>query len=96
MIIPKIYSGKNRTFFFFNLESWRNRLVTGGTFTTVPTSAYRQGDFSAALSGGKTLGTDPLGNAIVTNAIYDPLSDRVVNGQTVRTMFPGNIIPASL
>ena len=95
VILPKIYNGKNRTFFFFNLEQWHNRAATGGTFTTVPTNAYRQGDFSAALSGGKTLGTDPLGNAMVTNAIYDPLSDRVVNGQTVRTMFPGNIIPAS-
>ncbi len=95
VIIPKVYNGKNRTFFFFNLEEWRQTVATGGTFTTVPTNAYRQGDFSAALAGGKNLATDPLGNAVAVNTIYDPLSDRVVNGQTVRTSFPGNIIPTS-
>ena len=94
VIIPKIYNGRNRTFFFLNLEEWRQKASTGGTFTTVPTNAYRQGDFSAARSGG-TLQTDPLGNPLVTNTIYDPLSDKVVNGQTVRTAFPGNIVPTS-
>jgi hypothetical protein len=54
-----------------------------------------QGDFSAALSGGKNLATDPLGNAVAVNTIYDPLSGRPVNGQTVRTAFPANVIPAS-
>jgi hypothetical protein len=92
--IPKIYHGRNRTFFFFNLEEWRQKASTGGTFTTVPTNAYRLGDFSAARSGG-TLSTDPLGNPVVTNTVYDPLSDKSVNGQTVRTAFPGNIIPTS-
>lgn len=95
VMIPKVYNGRNRTFFFFNLEEWRQTVATGGTFTTVPTNAYRQGDFSAALTGGKNLATDPLGNSIGVNTIYDPLSDRVVNGQTVRTAFPGNMIPAS-
>jgi hypothetical protein len=92
--IPKLYDGRNKTFFFFNLERWRQRASSAGTFTTVPTDAYRQGDFSAALSGG-ALATDPLGNSMRTNTIYDPLSDRIVNGQTVRTAFPGNIIPAN-
>ena len=92
--IPKIYNGRNRTFFFFNLEQWRQKASTSGTFTTVPTNAYRQGDFSAALSGG-TLATDPLGNPIRTNTIYDPLSDKVLNGQTSAHCVPGNIIPAN-
>jgi len=95
VMIPKMYNGRNRTFFFLNLEEWRQKAATGGTFTTVPTNAYRQGDFSAALTGGKSLGKDPLGNTIAVNTIYDPLSDQVVNGQTVRTAFPGNLVPAS-
>src|SRR4029077_19719235 len=94
VIIPKIYDGRNRTFFFFNLEEWRQKASTGGTFTTVPTNAYRQGDFSAAR-GGAIQTTDPFGAAITTNTntIYDPLSDQVVNGKTTRTAFPGNIVP---
>jgi hypothetical protein len=95
VFLPKIYSGRNRTFFFFNLEEWRLRASSsGGTFSTIPTAAYRQGNFSSALTG-RTLGMDPLGNPILENMIYDPLSDRLVNGQTVRSAFPDNTIPLS-
>jgi hypothetical protein len=95
VLIPKVYSGRNRTFFFFNLEEWRLKAASaGGTFSTVPTAAYRQGDFSSALTG-RTLGTDPLGSSILENMIYDPLSNQAINGQTVRAPFPGNRIPAS-
>ena len=52
-----------------------------------PTQAYRNGDFSAALTG-RVLGTDPLGRPIMENAIYDPRTTRVVNGQVVRDPFP--------
>jgi hypothetical protein len=92
--LPKLYNGKNKTFFFFNLE--RYQIVTGasGTLSTVPTSAYRNGDYSAALTG-KTLGTDGLGRAIPENGIYDPHSDFASNGQTYRNLFPNNVIPKS-
>jgi hypothetical protein len=44
--IPKVYNGANKTFFFFNFEQYReNRLFTNN-LTTVPTQAYRNGDFS--------------------------------------------------
>ena len=44
--IPKIYNGTNRTFFFFNLEQYReNRQISNGLMS-VPTPAYRNGDFS--------------------------------------------------
>ena len=35
----------------------------------------------------------PLGRPILKNQIYDPASNRTVNGQLVRDPFPGNIIP---
>jgi Carboxypeptidase regulatory-like domain/TonB dependent receptor len=44
--IPKVYKGENRTFFFFNLEQYReNRQISNG-YMSVPTQAYRNGDFA--------------------------------------------------
>jgi Carboxypeptidase regulatory-like domain/TonB dependent receptor len=45
--IPKLYSGKNRTFFFVNYEGMRQR--AGQVFNSlVPSPAQKSGDFSAA------------------------------------------------
>ncbi len=92
--IPKLYNGRNRTFFFFNFDQFRNNAVVSGSDNTVPTLAYRQGNFSGALTGQK-LGTDPTGAAVLLNEIYDPLSNTTVNGNVVRTQFPNNTIPTS-
>ncbi|MBV8730207.1 MAG: carboxypeptidase regulatory-like domain-containing protein, partial [Acidobacteriia bacterium] len=98
--IPKVYDGRNRTFFFFNWEQYiRNQYVLGVASgpTTVPSAAYRQGDFSAAITadGNRSLGTDPLGANILAGAIYDPATAQVVKGQVVTTQFPNNTIPMS-
>ena len=46
VVLPKIYNGSNRTFFFFNYEGMRER--QGNVITrTSPTAAMLQGDFSA-------------------------------------------------
>ncbi|MEP6717290.1 MAG: TonB-dependent receptor, partial [Terriglobia bacterium] len=92
--IPKIYNGKDKTFFFFNWEYFRNKTASTGVFQTVPTTAYRNGDFSAALTN-RVLGTDGLGRPIMENAIYDPNTNRTINGVVYRDVFPGNIIPSS-
>ena len=47
--IPKVYDGTNKTFFFFNFEQFRQANLTSNGVTTVPTAAYRAGDFSTAL-----------------------------------------------
>lgn len=45
--IPKLYNGKNRTFFFINYEAMRQR--AGQVFNSlVPSPAQKSGDFSAA------------------------------------------------
>jgi hypothetical protein len=45
--LPKLYSGKNRTFFFLNYEGMRQR--AGQVFNSlVPSPAQKSGDFSAA------------------------------------------------
>lgn len=92
VLIPKLYNGKNRTFFFFNYEFYWDRR-SDASFATVPTDAYRNGDFSAAIANNRVLGTDPLGRPIIENTIYDPQTARSVNGLIVRDPFPGNIIP---
>ncbi|HWB87393.1 MAG TPA: TonB-dependent receptor [Bryobacteraceae bacterium] len=99
--IPHVYNGKNRTFFFFNIEFYRDTKIASGTYQTVPTLAMREGDFSGVLtgkqltSGGKPA-VDPLGNNIYENVIYDPASTATLgNGSVVRTPFVGNRIPIS-
>ena len=92
--LPKLYNGRDRTFFFANFEMFRDRAVQNLGDGTVPTEAYRNGDFSAAITG-RVLGTDPLGRPIVEGTIYDPATTRTVNGEIVRDPFPGNRIPTS-
>jgi Carboxypeptidase regulatory-like domain/TonB dependent receptor len=103
--IPKVYDGRNKTFFFFNWEQYiRNQYILGVSSTgissgptTVPTAAYRQGDFSAAITadGNHSLGTTPLGANIMAGEIFDPATAQVVNGQVVTSPFPNNTIPMS-
>ncbi len=70
---------RNKTFFFMDYQG--TRIGTSQTdISTVPTPAELGGDFSALLG---------------TSQIYDPQTTATVNGQTVRTPFPGNIIPTS-
>jgi hypothetical protein len=89
--IPKIYNGKDKTFFYYNREQYREFYVVNDTAITVPTAAYRGGDFSGALTG-RSAGNDPLGRAMSEGMIFDPLSQRAVGGQQIRDQFPGNVI----
>ncbi|HEY6346086.1 MAG TPA: TonB-dependent receptor [Bryobacteraceae bacterium] len=91
--IPKIYNGHDRTFFFFNWEQYRETEIINNLFLTLPTPAYRAGNYTTALTG-RTLGTDPLARPILEGAIYDPSTQRTApTGQLIRDAFPGNIIP---
>src|SRR5581483_2552193 len=83
--LPKVYNGRDRTFFFFGYEQWHSK---GSTVqrSTVPTALQRAGDFSQTFDGtGKLI------------PIYDP-GTTVVNPSGngyVRSQFAGNIVPAS-
>jgi hypothetical protein len=92
--IPKLYNGRNKTFFFFNYEGYDSQATVAPTLVTVPTLAMRAGNFAGILDG-RNLGTTTNGSAILENTIYDPLSATTVNGNIVTTAFPGNIIPAN-
>ncbi len=92
--IPRVVNGKNKLFFFFSFEQFRQTITTNNVPTTVPTAQYREGNFSQALTG-LVVGTDPLGRPIQQNEIYDPNSQTVYNGQVIRNPFPNNTIPQS-
>lgn len=82
--IPKLYNGRNRTFFFTSLQHEFNS--SPNTYSArVPTDAERQGDFSQTLSS-----QGPL------LAIYNPYSTTVSGTTVTRQPFAGNRIPASL
>jgi len=92
--IPKLYNGRNKTFFFFSGEEYRLGQNVIPPAISVPTAAYRQGNFSAAQLK-NVLGTDPLGRPILGNTVYDPTTARLVNGQSVTDPFTGNTVPVS-
>jgi hypothetical protein len=100
--IPKVYNGKNKTFFFFSFEQFRqgNKFNTPAT---VPTQAYRDGNFANLINVENRLVTtaagavtDPLGRQIQSGTIFDPLSQTIAaNGTAYRNPFPLNQIPIS-
>jgi hypothetical protein len=92
--IPGLYNGKDKTFFFYNREQYREFYVVNDSAITVPTALYRAGNFTQALTN-RNVGTDPLGRVIADGMIYDPLTVRTVSGVPVRDQFPGNIIPTA-
>jgi hypothetical protein len=85
--IPKVYNGRNKTFFLFGYN-WVKSVASGGTaggvVATVPTAAQRNGDFSNLLR---------LGN---TYQIYDPFTRTPAAGGLFQNQpLPNNTIPAS-
>lgn len=82
--VPKIYNGKNRSFFFFAFEGFRNREGATDQIRSVPTPEMYQGDFSNWV--------DAQGRLLT---IYDPATTRPDPNGTgfIRDPFPGNIIP---
>lgn len=98
--VPKLYNGKDKTFFFFSYEQYRNNQGTSST-ETLPTQAELTGDFSALL-GPATGATNPCDNnaPILQGQIFDPSKTQTVivggNPVTCRKPFQGNIIDTPL
>lgn len=84
--IPKVYDGRNRTFFFVGYEQWR--WVSSGSprLGTVAIPEFRTGNFSNLRDG--------QGRLI---PLFDPATTRVnpAGSGFVRDPLPGNIVPTS-
>jgi hypothetical protein len=104
--IPKLYNGRNKTFFFFSYERYKEDL--GLTFTdTLPNAQYQAGNFSAISPNGGAafnpalgvpsgpIATQANGTSVFANEIFDPTTRTTVNGAGVAMPFQGNIIPLS-
>ena len=96
--IPKVYNGRDKTFFFFNLTTFRQPPTAGPGTVTVPTAQERTGNFSdfAQPIFDPTTGLQFPGNIIPTarigatagflNKLYPlPTNSNLVNNYTQTT-----------
>lgn len=87
VILPKIYNGRDKSFFVLQYENWHEILPATIT-TTVPDPAWAAGDFSGLTY------YDSISAGYKPITIYDPLTIHAnASGQLVRDPFPGNKIP---
>jgi hypothetical protein len=77
LVLPHIYNGRNKTFFFGSLGWFFSRYGAGGSLMTIPTQDFMKGDFSG------------LGAPVFDPATT--VSDG--KGGYQRTQFPNNVIP---
>lgn len=83
VVLPKLYNGRDRTFWFFSLDQYYIRGGQLGGFNTLATTRMLQGDFGEWADAGR-------------GGIYD-LATTVVDaaGRATRMQFPNNMIPRS-
>jgi hypothetical protein len=90
LVLPKIYNGRNRTFWFFNYEGSRQRISSSAT-ALYPSEAQIRGNLADDSAG---TGIFPRSSSLCQSAptsrkcqdVIDPLSG---------LPFPGNVIPSS-
>src|ERR1700730_6728199 len=70
IIIPHLYDGRNRTFFFVDYEGFRVRQAQTQT-ASVPPPAWRQGDFSSLIDYTNVTGSDCNGRPTYAGEIFD-------------------------
>lgn len=86
VLIPKVYNGRNKTFFFFNWEEVNDHGVSTPA-AQVPTALQKAGNFSQTFTSS---------GALIT--IYDPMTtvaDASQKSGWGRAPFPGNVIPSN-
>ncbi len=108
VIIPKVYDGRNKTFFFYSYEYYKE--AQGLTFPdTLPNAQYQVGNFSAiSPNGGANFNpalygvqATPIavtagGVSVFANEIFNPASRTLVNGVATAMPFSNNVIPQSM
>jgi len=94
--IPKLYNGKDKTFFFLTYEGTRNR-DPRFNLRSVPTALERQGDFSQSFTSHLNVSNiaHPTEGARVIDKIhiYNPYQFESPTSKN-RVEFPSDVIPA--
>ncbi|HEU0119148.1 MAG TPA: TonB-dependent receptor [Bryobacteraceae bacterium] len=84
IIVPQVYNGKNKSFFFFNINYFKYRSGPVNQIASVPTDAFRNGDLSQLRDA----------NGLIQ--LYDPASTRPDGqGGFTRDPFVNNQIPVN-
>ena len=78
VFIPKLYNGKNKSFWFFSYEGYKQRTGSFANYK-VPTDAMRNGDFSGLVNSAGTL-----------SVLYDPLTTQSAANNYARLPFSYN------
>ena len=93
VVIPHLYDGHDKTFFFFAYEEYYNKQTLNQGTITVPTTAYRNGDLSSLLGAPIPGMVDCLGRQVINGAVYNPKSTSTCpDGSTIPNPFPNNNI----
>ncbi|MBL8213936.1 MAG: TonB-dependent receptor [Bryobacterales bacterium] len=80
--IPKVYDGRNKTFFFFAYQ-WLHEKKVAQVDATTPTADMKAGNFN-------------FPGVANSNIIYDPATTRRnPDGTWSRSPFPGNMVPTN-
>lgn len=80
IFIPKVYDGRNKSFFYFTYTQILQPASISQVVNTVPTVRMKNGDF---------------GELPASQIIYDPTTTSGPTGSQTRTPFPNQIIPRS-
>src|SRR5438552_5833955 len=85
--LPKLYNGRNKTFWLANYEGWRTTSGGNGVQGLVPVPAQLAGDFSA--SGLPAFGTAACNTELLASRPCMPVDP------ATGAPFPGNVIPSA-
>ncbi len=80
VLLPKIYDGRNRTFFFFSFETSRGSAVNQLLNPTVPLASWRAGDFSGLAANVRIhdpLNNQPFANNRIPASRVSPTSQKI-------------------
>src|SRR5262249_7525462 len=97
VLIPGLYDGRDKTFFFADFEGVRDIMPPGLLNVTVPDDRMRVGDFSEVLPGSSSNPAGPtfvLSAPYVNNVLPPSLLDPVAKG--LAGLYPEPNVPGTL
>lgn len=103
IVLPKLYNGRNKTFFFTSLE-WQRQRIGAVRLQTVPTALERAGDFSRTVNAAgqlvpiydwRTSPRQPFPNNVIPAADIDPVGRAFAALYSLPNRAPTNLAGAN-